>query len=154
MSNYFLEDPFNDLLFKNWFNSNQHFRILDRDVKTGYPVDIFFENLDSDNPLLKLEFALPGADPSTVKVTRSVDGELRVRYDKPDESSNKAFISRSISRKSFDLSWKISAKFDLGKMETYWYNGLLTLVIPQKLSAIPESVEVKILSEARSQLNS
>lgn len=135
-----------DILFRNLLNSYDSFKIVDSGLKPGYPVDIYFENLDDErNVLMKFEFALPGVKPEDVSVTRNSDGELRVRFDKPKDDTSKEYVVRTISRKSFDLSWKISRKFDISKLESTWSNGLLTITIPRSQDSLPETVEVKIL---------
>ena len=137
-----------DLLFRNLLDAQDNFKVVDPGLKPGYPVNIYFEGLDGDEKLaiMKFEFALPGVNPENVKVTRNSDGELRVKFDKPDDDdTTREYIVRTISRKSFDLSWKISRKFDLSKLESVWKNGLLTMSIPRSAETIPETVEVKIL---------
>lgn len=130
-----------DLLFRNLLEARDQFKLMSPGVRPGYPLDVYFEGEGSESKL-KFEFALPGVDPENINITRTKDGELRVKYDKPEDRSDCKYILRAISRKSFDLTWKISAKFDLTKLETVWDNGLLTISIPKSESGLPESVSV------------
>lgn len=136
-----------DLFFRNLLDAGDNFKIVDNRLKPGYPVDIYFEGLDGDEKLavMKFEFALPGVTPENVKITRNSDGELRVKFDKPENTVAREYVVRTISRKSFDLSWRISRKFDLSKLESVWKDGLLTISIPRSVETLPETVEVKIL---------
>ena len=142
-----------DILYRDLMNSRDSFKILDVGTKPGYPIDIYFENLDRHaEMLMKFEVALPGVDPRDVTVTRNQDGELRIRYEKPTPPTepdgtlkNREYVVRTISQKSFDLSWKISRKFDLNRLESFWKNGLLTISIPVSAASLPEEVPVAIL---------
>lgn len=150
MSHFFYPEQFSEIFFRNLLDADSGLRLFNANTRTGYPVDIFFENLqmenDSGKTTLNFQFALPGVLPTDVKITRTNDGELRVRYDKPKSNESRDYISKSISSKSFDLSWKISGKFDLSKLESTWLNGLLTISIPQSVESLPEQVEIKLLS--------
>lgn len=132
-----------DVLFKNALKTDFPFQNLGHEFKTGYPVDIYYENLETD-PTLNFEFALPGVDPTDVEITKTKDGELHVKYEtkRHDASSNRDYYSRSISKRNFDLIWKIPKRFDLDKMTAKFKNGLLTISIPRSQNSIPETVTI------------
>lgn len=136
-----------DVLFRNLLDAAGTFKIVDDRLKTGYPVDIYFENLNADEKLVTMnfDFALPGVKPDSIQITRNSDGELRVKFDRPVDTSDREYVVRTISKKSFDLSWRISRKFDLTRLESFWKDGLLTIKIPRSAESLPETVEVKVL---------
>jgi HSP20 family molecular chaperone IbpA len=118
---------FYDVFFKNFFDSNAQFSILEENTKISYPVDI--STTDSE---LVFEIACVGVDKEDLEIIRTPDS-LRVKYNKTsDKSPDVNYIYRSISKKSFDFGWTISAKYDLEKMEASLDKGLLTIKIPLK----------------------
>lgn len=132
-----------DVLFKNMLTTDFPFKNLDHGFKTGYPLDIFYQDLEGPNPTLNFEFALPGVEPSDVEITKTKDGELRVKYEaQKSETPARDYFSRTISKRAFDLVWKIPRRFDLQKMEAKFKNGLLSISIPRSSDSIPESVEI------------
>ena len=48
-----------------------------------------------------------------------------------------------MSKKSFDLRYKIAPKFDLGKIDATLENGLLEIFIPLAEEAKPKSIKIK-----------
>ena len=114
-------DPF-DLLWKDLFESNSHFSAITQ--KVSHPVDIY-ETEDG----IRFEIAAVGLDESDIEIL--VEGEqLRIKYEKVKPVDQEAAIYRGIKRSGFDLSWKISSKFDLTKLEASMDKGLLMLTIP------------------------
>ena len=113
-------DPF-DLLWKDLFETNSHFSAITQ--KVTHPVDIY-ETEDG----IQFEIAAVGLDESDIEILVEGD-QLRIRYEKPI-SEIQTPIYRGIKRSSFDLTWKISSKFDLSKLEASLDKGLLKLTIP------------------------
>ena len=139
------EESLLDVLFKNSLKSNFRFRNLEQNFSTGYPVDIYYENLNSDQAAtLNFEFALPGVEPSDVEITRTKDGELRVKFDREVTQTNRDYYARAISRRKFDLVWKIPKRFSLERMDAKFKNGLLTITIPKSEDSIPETVKITV----------
>lgn len=113
-------DPF-DLLWKDLFETNAHFSAITQ--KVTHPVDIF----ETEQGIV-FEVAAVGLNQEDIEIL--VEGEqLRIRYEKSNKEERPT-IYRGIKRSSFDLSWKISSKFDLAKLEASLDKGLLTLSIP------------------------
>ena len=113
-------DPF-DLLWRDLFDTQSHFAAITQ--KVTHPVDIF-ETEDG----IRFEVAAVGLDKEDINII--VDGDqLRITYEKPNKAEE-APIYRGIKRSSFNITWKISTKFDLGKLEASLDKGLLVLVIP------------------------
>ena len=53
------------------------------------------------------------------------------------------YIYHGLSKKSFDLRYKIAPKFDLSITEAEMLNGLLTIFIPLADEAKPKSIKIK-----------
>ncbi len=126
-------DPF-DLLWKDLFENNSHFSGISQRVT--HPVDIY----ETETGIV-FEIAAVGLDKKDIEIL--VEGEqLRIRYEKP-ESEERAALYRGIKRSSFDLTWKISTKFDLTKLEAALDKGLLKLNIPVAEGKAIRRIELK-----------
>ena len=53
------------------------------------------------------------------------------------------YIQKNIAKRSFDFGWRISRRFDLGKLEAKLQNGLLHLYAPLADEAKPKLVTIK-----------
>jgi HSP20 family protein len=114
-------DPF-DLLWRDLFENNSRFSAITQ--KVTHPVDIY----ETENGI-KFEVAAVGLDTKDIDI--HVDGDqLRIKYEKPQAENDDSSIYRGIKKSSFDLTWKISTKFDLSKLAASLDKGLLTLDIP------------------------
>ena len=113
-------DPF-DLLWKDLKETQSHFSAITQ--KVTHPVDIY-ETEDG----IRFEVAAVGLDVEDIDISIENDS-LRIRYEKPAQQDLQP-IYRGIKRSGFDLTWKISTKFDLSKLEASLDKGLLTLSIP------------------------
>jgi HSP20 family protein len=127
-------DPF-DLLWKDLFESTPHFSAITQ--KISHPVDIY-ETEDG----ISFEVAAVGLDKEDIEIL--VDGDqLRIKYEKVKPLNQETAIYRGIKRSGFDLSWKISVKFDLSKLEAKLDKGLLVLDIPYAESKKPKQIVIK-----------
>jgi HSP20 family protein len=114
-------DPF-DLLWRDLFDTQSRFSAITQ--KVTHPVDIY------ETPSgIKFEVAAVGLDSKDIDIQIDND-QLRIKYEKPQSDSEDNIIYKGIKRSSFDLTWKISTKFDLSKLEAQLDRGLLTLDIP------------------------
>jgi HSP20 family protein len=114
-------DPF-DLLWKDLLETQSNFSAITQ--KVTHPVDIY-----ETEQGIRFEVAAVGLDQEDIDIT--VEGEqLRIKYEKQKPIDQENAIYRGIKRSGFDLSWKISSKFDLTKLEASLEKGLLTLTIP------------------------
>jgi HSP20 family molecular chaperone IbpA len=114
-------DPF-DLLWRDLFDAQSHFSAITQ--KVTHPVDIY-ETKDG----IRFEVAAVGIHEDDISVL--VDGdELRITYDRPDYAVQDTPIYKGIKKSSFNLTWKISTKFDLSKLEASLDKGLLHIAIP------------------------
>lgn len=114
-------DPF-DLLWKDLKETQAHFSAITQRVT--HPVDIY----ETDNGI-RFEVAAVGLNVEDIDISVENDS-LRICYDKPAQQEESQPIYRGIKRSGFDLTWKISTKFDLSKLEASLDKGLLTLSIP------------------------
>ena len=126
-------DPF-DLLWKDLFESAPHFSAITQ--KISHPVDIF-ETEDG----IRFEVAAVGLDKQDISII--VDGDqLRITYEKPNRPEE-SLIYRGIKRSSFNLTWKISTKFDLSKLDATLDKGLLILSVPTAEGKAVKQIKIK-----------
>jgi HSP20 family protein len=127
-------DPF-DLLWRDLFETNSRFSAITQ--KVTHPVDIY-ETPDG----IKFEVAAVGLDSKDIDI--QIDGDqLRIKYEKPQVEDEDAAIYRGIKRSSFDLSWKVSTKFDLNLLQASLDKGLLTLDVPVAEGKAVRKIEIK-----------
>jgi HSP20 family molecular chaperone IbpA len=114
-------DPF-DLLWRDLFDTQSHFAAITQ--KVTHPVDIY----ETEEGGIRFEIAAVGLDQDNIDII--VDGDqLRITYEKPNKPEENP-IYRGIKRSSFNLTWKVSTKFDLNMLEASLDKGLLILSIP------------------------
>lgn len=129
-------DPF-DLLWKNIFDDNSKFSTLVD--KINYPVDIYEE----DNGIT-FELAVVGLEKDEIHI--EVQGEnLRIKYEKPKDTTERFHIYKGIARRSFDIAWKVSSKFDLSKLDASLDKGLLKIFVPLSEERKPKMIEIKTI---------
>ena len=130
-------DPF-DIVWKNFFDTNAQFNTIEN--KINYPVDIY----EIENGL-RFELAVVGLEKSDLEIL--VEGDtLRVTHDRKATDSftvEHPYIQRGIARRSFDLAWKVAAKFDLSKLTATMDKGLLIIDIPVSEERAPKKVKIK-----------
>jgi HSP20 family protein len=126
-------DPF-DLLWRDLFENNSRFSAITQ--KVTHPVDIY----ETPNGI-KFEVAAVGLDSKDIDIQIDND-QLRIKYEKPQTEIEEAVIYKGIKRSSFDLTWKISTKFDLSKLEAQLDKGLLTLNIPTAEGKAVRKIEI------------
>ena len=129
-----------DILFHNFFFPSSGFGSA-ATTKQPHPLNIFYD----DNGL-HFEVACTGLTKEDVKVDIE-DDILKISYTKPDEAIDKQIhpgtIVRGLSKKSFNLGYKISAKYDLSLVLAKLENGLLEVSIPVAEKAKPTSIKIK-----------
>ena len=127
-----------DVLFKNFFNNESFFAPV-IDTRIGHPVDIF-----EDESGLHFEIAGTGLTKEDINI--SIEGDvLKVSYKKEDsDESKRKFFHRGITRKSFDLGYRIPlSKYDLSLADAEMENGLLRIDIPIAEQAKPKTLTIK-----------
>lgn len=123
-----------DLLWRDLFETNSNFSGISQRVT--HPVDIYETETG-----IQFEIAAVGLDKKDIEILVEGD-QLRIKYDK-DQSEDKAPIYKGIKRSSFDISWKISTKFDLNKLTASLEKGLLVLNIPVAEGKAVRRIELK-----------
>jgi len=126
-----------DILFHNFFHPTSGF-LSATQAKQPHPLNIFYTD-DS----LHFEVACTGLNKDDVTVDIE-DDVLKISYNKPEEETfHPGTIHRGLSKRSFDLGYKISAKYDLSKADAKLENGLLEINIPITDKAKPKTLKIK-----------
>ncbi len=128
--------PF-DILFRNHFKSDSTFQPA-LDTKQPHPLNIFY-----DDEGLYFEVACTGLTKKDVVL--DIEGDiLKISYKKPkEENFHEGTIHNGLSKKSFDLRYKIAPKFDLTQADASLNHGLLEIFIPLAEEAKPKSIKIK-----------
>jgi len=127
-------DPF-DLLWRDLLESQSNFSAITQ--KVTHPVDIYETEAG-----IRFEIAAVGLDKEDIEILVEGD-QLRIKYEKVKPVDQESAIYRGIKRGSFDLTWKISTKFDLNKLGAKLDKGLLTLTIPVAQGKAVKRIELK-----------
>ena len=126
-----------DILFRNLFDTDSHFNTL-TGVKIPHPVDIY----EDANGLI-FEIACTGLTKEDIGISIEQD-ILRVSYNKlKEEQSDRNYQTRGITRRSFDLAYKIASKFNLAKADASMKDGLLIITMPLAEEAKPKKLTIK-----------
>ena len=128
-------NPF-DILVKDFLSTASLFDVPET---LHHPVDIY-----EDCEGLTLEIACTGLKREDVEI--NVEGEtLKVSYkkEKDDEDLYKTFHYSGIRKRSFDLGWKISRRFNLNDINASMKHGLLAIDIPYSEESKPRSIKIK-----------
>ena len=127
-----------DILFHNFFFPSSGFGSA-ATTKQPHPLNIYY-----DETGLHFEVACTGLTKDDVKVDIE-DDILKISYNKPEEEKelHPGTIHRGLSKKSFNLGYKISGKYDLSKADGKLENGLLTVFIPITEKAKPKTIKIK-----------
>jgi len=123
-----------DLLWRDLFDTQSHFSAITQ--KVSHPVDIF-ETKDG----IRFEVAAVGLDQDDISIIVEGD-QLRITYEKPNKPEETP-IYKGIKRSSFNLTWKVSTKFDLNKLSASLDKGLLVLTIPIAEGKAIKQIEIK-----------
>lgn len=129
-------DPF-DILFRDYFKTDETF-VPANSTKGSHPVDIY-ETPDG----LNFEIACTGLKKDDVKI--ELEGDiLRVSYTKEKEDDAKhIYVRRGISKRSFNLGYRVASRFNLSKADAVLDNGLLTIAIPFAEESKPKTLKIK-----------
>ena len=124
-----------DLLFKNFFETDSHFQ-SHAEIKPNYPCDLF-----TDDDGLHIEIAAVGLDKKDIKI-ETAENQIKVIYEKTDDENSVDYIHRGIARRSFNLGWKISPKFNLNRVDAKMDKGLLSIFIPIFEDVKPKAIKI------------
>jgi len=139
MSTLFNEQSKFDLLFRNLFKADGAFQPTTFENKQPHPLDIYY---DKDG--LHFDIACTGLTKKDIKL--EIDGDLlKIIYDKSTEEvedySN--YIYKGLAKRSFNLGYKVAAKFELELLQASMEDGLLHLFVPISESKKPKSIKIK-----------
>ena len=127
--------PF-DILIKDFFNSDTEFRPAHQ-TKINHPVDIY-----EANDGLNIDIACVGLTKKDIEIT--VEGDiLKVEYNRDKSKTDETYVHRNIAKRSFNLGWRISRRFDLSKLNAKLELGLLQLSAPLTEDNKPKTVTIK-----------
>ena len=113
-----------DIFVRDFFREDSMFLPQTKTTKLYHPVDIF----EKDNKLA-IEVACTGVSKEDIKV--EIQGDtIRIKHEKKEEDGDKEYLFRSIAKRSFNLGWKISSKYDPKKAKASFENGLLRIEMP------------------------
>ena len=132
-----------DLLFKNFFDQASAFQ-SNLDTKINHPVDIILKD-----EAMVFEIAAVGLEKKDIELYVEDGNCLKVAYVKPNIDANNSdidageYIHKGIAKRSFNLGWKISPKFDLTKIDAKMENGLLTISVPITEESRPKTIKIK-----------
>ena len=127
--------PF-DILIKDFFNTDTEFRPAHQ-TKINHPVDIY-----EANDGLNIDIACVGLTKKDIEIT--VEGDiLKVEYNRDKSKKDETYVHRNIAKRSFNLGWRISRRFDLSKLEAKLELGLLHLFAPLTEDNKPKTVTIK-----------
>ena len=127
-------DPF-DLLWKDLLETQNNFSALTQ--KITHPVDVY-ETKDG----IRFEIAAVGLNEDDIDITVEAE-QLRIKYVREKHPIEESIIYKGIKRSGFDLTWKISTKFDLSKLEASLEKGLLILTIPIAEGKAIRQIQIK-----------
>jgi len=126
-------DPF-DIVWKNFLDINSPFNTMQE--KINYPVDIY-----ETESGLRFELAVVGLNQEDLDIL--VEGDtLRITHDRKTADEYRPYIQRGIARRSFDLAWKVAAKFDLTSLTATMDKGLLIIDIPVSEERAPKKISI------------
>ena len=139
MSTLFQEHlPF-DILYRNLFKADEAYAPA-LNSKQPHPLDIYY-----DQEGLYFEIACTGLSKEDISIEIESD-VLRISYTKPKEEEQpdlSGYIYHGLSRKSFNLGYKIAPKFDLTKINAEMESGLLKISLPLSKEAKPKTIKIK-----------
>jgi len=138
MSTLFNERTPFDLLFRNLFNTDSGFQPTTFETKQPHPLDIFY-----DDKGLHFEVACTGLTKKDIQL--EIDGDLlQIIYEKPSEEEDFSnYVYKGLAKRSFNLGYKVAAKFELEKLEAEMKDGLLHLFVPTAESKKPKTIKIK-----------
>ena len=131
-----------DLLFKNFFDRDVGFGSF-MEAKPDYPVDVF-----TKNNTLCFDVACVGLEKDDIHITIE-SNTLKVTYNKPkpdtipEDEEAPIVLHRGITRRSFNMGWKVSPEYNLSKLDATMRNGLLQITVPKSKEALPKVINIK-----------
>jgi HSP20 family protein len=106
--------------------------------KASHPLDIYYKD---DG--LYFDIACIGLTKKDLDI--NIEGDtLRIKYEKPDTQEDySGTIYKGLTKKSFNLGYRISSKYNLAEAWAGMENGLLKIFIPISEEAKPKVLKIK-----------
>jgi len=145
MPNIFNPTSFNSL-FKNL--EEKMFKDIVH-TKTVYPYNLY-QILNDDGDVISsvLEFALAGKSKEQINITTKDDRlYINVTEDKLSHYPEKrSYLHNGIAARSMSSEWQMSTYVDVGKIESKFVDGILSITLPPKNPEINtlKAVDIKI----------
>ena len=131
----FERTPF-DILFRNFFQDQGQYVPMEEKNKVSHPVDLY-----ETEKGLNFDIACTGISKDEIDIQLNGD-ILKVNYDRSDED-NKDYIYKGIAKRSFNLGWKINARFDVSKSSAGFSDGLLNILVPFAKGSEIKTIKIK-----------
>jgi len=130
-----------DLFFRDFLHKPGIFK-SPMESKSSFPVDIY-----ETKQGMFFEIPCVGFSKEDVNITVKSD-ILNIKYENPSEKENykgenRKYYCKGVARRSFDIGYKFSSKFDLTKVDASYENGLLTIHVPYSKQAEPIEVTIR-----------
>jgi len=129
----------NDLLFADGFNSDFKYNILGN-CNVPYPTNVY-----SKDDTLFIELSAIGLEQEEIEIEMT-DGTLNVSYNKEklksEPESKRQYFYRGLTRKAFNLSFKISRQWNTENINAKLEKGLLVISMPIHESSKPKSIKI------------
>jgi len=129
--------PF-DILVRNFFESTGGFAPA-AETKISHPVDIY-----EDPDGIHIEVACTGIDKKDIEVLIE-HSSIRIKHERANtqDTEDRTYHAHGISRRSFNLGYRFSSRFDLSKADAKFNNGLLLIDIPFAEESKPRALKIK-----------
>ena len=129
--------PF-DILVRNFFESAGGFAPA-AETKISHPVDIY-----EDPDGIHIEVACTGIDKKDIEVLIE-HSSIRIKHERANtqDTEDRTYHAHGISRRSFNLGYRFSSRFDLSKAGAWFNNGLLLIDIPFAEESKPRALKIK-----------
>jgi HSP20 family molecular chaperone IbpA len=130
-----------DLRFSNFLQGKGYQPLLNQ--KINYPTDVY-----TDETALYIDIPIADGNVDDIKVT-TVENELKVKYHRSNKESteNIVYHYRGITKRDFEVGWKIPIKFDLSQLSSSFKNGMLKLIIPRSAASFPKEIAIVDLNK-------
>jgi HSP20 family molecular chaperone IbpA len=113
-----------DVTIRNFLNVTGGYLALAED-RNGYPIDVY-----EDGYGLNLEITCTGRGKEDVDL-KIEGGTLRVRYEtKTVNEETRHYIRRGVMRRTFDMGFRLSNRYNIGGSKATFSNGLLYITVP------------------------
>jgi len=134
---FYAQDVF-DILTRN-IHDGFYSSIFKSDYKPDYPYDLYKQDND-----IYIELPVIGINKDDIKIKVEKD-VLRISCNKDNEKiTNRDYYVKRITRKNFDIPFKIDGDFDINSIDATVDKGLLRIKIPASIESKSNYFDVKI----------